>query len=624
MTSLQAYIQITNFAALVAVISKKKNETLIMDVFSFDIENYINENGLIIYPLTFAEDIIQAIQAKYPVDEVILVMSVKEAILSVEKADFTANAKEIAENAKTQLEQRFQRPAEAFELSWVHTGDVLDDGAAAYSVMMYSCYPNREIKKMCTVFEKYGVHVKTVYTPEISTAALYEQYINDYTDPNTVIVESGFSINSNGYSAFYEYKRNVLTGFKQNKQGFCFIVTMIQGIFNNELSFKQIYELLLSCGVSKETAPEDASDMLEMQGISSDSWYSAAEKAFHSFGVMLNNEILKQATKFDSVILSGPIGDIPGIEEYLMEKYSLPIKRWKMQHEVRISNQVFLYTKGDRIACLYSGVISAIYYEHYLKKVKNGTFSKKRIEFNIDRNRRFLYGALGLSVVVAAAMSVPSAVKINQIKKDITAQQSEVSRAKSLQQEIDKINANMLVQESFLEKTRTSSFDLKDFLYNCTLLKPSEVTIISIDTSNFVEEEAANTQAFYHVKKAVEAKRMEAEGTGIYDPYAIDITGKDWTFGLPWEEVELTEVGIAKYLQENGIENVNEYIVSKVVIRGYGPVSSIARYSKDLEATANIARVDVVGVESKTIYDGSGTVVDTNVFEFNVWFGEGI
>ena len=31
MTSLQAYIQITNFAALVTIVSKKKNEVVIVD-----------------------------------------------------------------------------------------------------------------------------------------------------------------------------------------------------------------------------------------------------------------------------------------------------------------------------------------------------------------------------------------------------------------------------------------------------------------------------------------------------------------------------------------------------------------------------------------------------------------
>lgn len=625
MTALLAYIQITNFIALVAIVSKKKNEILIMDVFSFDIQNYINENGLIIYPLSFAEDIVQSIKEKYPVDEVVLLMSVKDAVFSLEKEEYISNQKEISENAKNALEQKFPRPAEAFEMSWIHTGDILDDGPSAYSVLMYSCYPNREIKKMCTVFDKYGMHVKTVYTPELSMIALYEQYINDYTDPNTVIIESGFSANPNGYSCLYEYKRNVFSGFKQNKQGFFFIVTALEGLFNGELSFKQIFDLLMSCGISKTTAPEDANDVLEMHGISADTWYAGTEKVFHNFCVVLNNDVLKQSTKFDNVILSGPLGDIPGIEEYLTEKYSIPVKIWKIQHEVQIANTTFLYTKGDNVPSIYSGLIAAIYFEQYLKKVKNGTFSKKTIEINVDRSRRVLYGILGASAALVLILSTPSLIKIGLINNNINAHQTEINEAKSLQQDIDKISANLAIQESFLEKSRTSSFDLKDFLYSCTLLKPSEVTILSIDTSNFIDEEdESNTQAYYHIKKAVEAKRAEESGEGLYDPYAIDISGKDWTFGLPWTDVELTEAGIETYLKENSIENVNKYLVSKVVIRGYGSVSSIARYSKDLEATANISRVDVVGVESKTIYDGSGSAVDTNVFEFNVWFGEGI
>lgn len=621
MTSLQAYIQITNFAALVTIVSKKKNEVVIIDNYSFDLQKYINESGSIIYPMSFAKDIISVIQAKDPIDEIILLMSIKEASFLTDHPEYTQNSKEISENAKDYLEQKFSRPAEAFEIGWVHSGDILDEGTSAYTCMLYYCYPIREIKKMRTVFEKYGVHVKTTFVPELSTVALYQQYINDYTDPNTIIIESGFSSNPNNCTGLYEFKRNVLSGFKTDKQGFFYSVSMIQSQFNDKLSFKNIYELLMTCGASKETAPEDATSMLELQGISPELWYATTEKAFHNFGIMLNNVTLKQATKFDNVYLTGPMGDIPGIEEYLLNRYSVAVKVWRISHEVNIGGVSFLYTSGEKVPSIYSGLISCIYYEQYLRVVKNGTFSKKKIEINLDKNRRYFLGVLGASIIFASLLCTPNFVRMRSIQNKIADLQQETSQANAIQQEIDKISSNIKVQESFLEKSKSSIFDL-NFIYSCTLLKPAEVTIISIDTSNFVDDTSTKPQAYYQIKKAVEAKRQEMEGTGIYDPYTIDISGKDWTFGLPWTDVELTEHGIAQYLKENNIFNINEYFVSKVVIRGYGSVSAIARYSKDLEASANVARVDVVGIESKNINDGSGKVVNTNVFEFDVWFGD--
>lgn len=622
MTSLQAYVQITNYAALIAIVSRKKNENLILNTYSFAIEKYINENGLIIYPMSFAKDIITMIQEEYPIDEIVLLLSIKETSILSEHPEYTSSAKEISENAKAYLEQKFNRPAEAFEIGWLHTGDILDEGPSAYTCMFYYCYPIREIKKLRTVFEKYGVHVKAVFIPELSTIALYEQYVNDYTDPNTLIIESGFSANPNAHTGLYEFKRNVLAGFKIDKQGFFYSVSMIQSQMGDKMSFRTIYELLIACGLSKETAPEDAESILELQGISPELWYSATEKAFHNFGVMLNNVTLKQSTKFDNVYLTGPMGDIPGITEYLLSKYSVSVKKWRVAHEVTIGGTSFLYTSGDELPSTYSGLISCIYYEQYIKSIKNGTFSKKKIEFNLDKNRRYFLAFLGVAVIFSSAICLPKAIKIGMISKKISTMQEDITKANSIQQEIDKISANIKIQESFLEKSKQSSFDLKDFMYSCTLLKPSDITIISIDTSNLIDGASTNTQAYYHIKRAVEAKRLEEEGKGIYDPYSIDISGKDWTFGLTWDDVELSEYGIAQYLKENEIMNVNEFIVSKVVIRGYGTVSSIARYAKDLEASAAITRVDVVGVEAKNINDGSGAVVNTNVFELNVWFGD--
>ena len=100
MTSLQAYIQITNFAALVTIVSKKKNEVVIVDNYSFDLQKYINESGSIIYPMSFAKDIISVIQAKDPIDEIILLMSIKEASFLTDHPEYTQNSKEISENAK--------------------------------------------------------------------------------------------------------------------------------------------------------------------------------------------------------------------------------------------------------------------------------------------------------------------------------------------------------------------------------------------------------------------------------------------------------------------------------------------------------------------------------------------
>jgi len=102
----------------------------------------------------------------------------------------------------------------------------------------------------------------------------------------------------------------------------------------------------------------------------------------------------------------------------------------------------------------------------------------------------------------------------------------------------------------------------------------------------------------------------------------VDIGSKDWTFGLDWENVPLTTEGIEKYLAENNIVNVAPYLVTKVVIRGYGSQYKIATYADDLNGIKSVHGVDIVAAEEKKVPDGAGSVVTSNVFEINVWFKE--
>jgi len=87
--------------------------------------------------------------------------------------------------------------------------------------------------------------------------------------------------------------------------------------------------------------------------------------------------------------------------------------------------------------------------------------------------------------------------------------------------------------------------------------------------------------------------------------------------------VPLTTEGIKNYLEQNNQLNVSPYLVTKVVIRGYGPQDKIASYVRDISSIEGVYRADIVSSEEKSVPDGSGSVITSNVFEINVWFKGG-
>lgn len=623
-----AYIQITQRDILVVVTNEKnKNQTVIVDSFQMEIKEYINDNGLIQYPLALAEDVSQKLNnEKYSVKDITLIISPKDTVITANQENAILNPKELTEFAKNKIDNTFKKPPEAYEMAWMHTGDVLDDGAP-YSIFLQYCYPLREVNKLKKAFSKNKMHISNVVLPELATAALFSQYLDEFNDPTTLIIESGHTSSINSATTTYWYKRNILESVGTYKVGLSSIVKDISNSYNR-LSHNDIVTLLLSCGAFKEHPTDDADEIFSLNGINREEWFAIATRAFHTFATTLKNDIQRRTEKPDIVIFTGPLACISGVKEYLYLTYSLMVDIWENKFDMKIGQTSIIYNSSIVQSPMFATVVGAIYFQYWTRGMKKGTLSKPILEININKYNKYVFIALIAAVFYAGYLYLPGFINMNMLKSEQSKLSAEVETAQSIQANIARYSQNIETQTQFLERSKMDVFNMQKFIFSATLLKPKLVTIMSIDTPNFLEK-VVDTQPYYYIRKSVENKFPSgdvATATGssaINDQKnIIDISGKDWTFGLDWKNVSMTSKGIKQYLADNGVTNISPYIVSKVVLRGYGPQASIANFAKDLGNVEGVYRVDIVSSEEKTVPDGGGSVVKSNVFEINVWFGE--
>ena len=622
-----AYIQLTSKEILIIVANEKnKNQTVIVDSFQMEIKDYTNDNGLIQYPLILAEDIANKINnEKYSVKDIVLVLSPKGSIVTTIQENVTLSPKELAEFAKTKTENAFKKHPEAYEVAWMHTGNIFD-GGTPYTVFLQYCYPLREINKLKKAFAKNKIHISDVILPEVATAALFAQYYDDFNDPTTLIVESGFISTPNTATVTCWYRRNVLDNIGGYKAGFSTIVKEIGNAYT-QLRLDDIESLVMSCGLFKEYPTDDADEILSLNGINKEDWFAVATRAFHSFATTFKSDIQRRSEKPDTIVLTGPLACINGVKEYLYFNYSLVVEIWENKFDLKIGQNVILYSNSIIQSPLFSTVMGAVYHQHWTKGMKKGTLSKPIVEININNYKRQIIFAFIVSILYAGYLYLPGFIELKLLQSEQKKINAEAQTAQIIQANIDKYEQNIFTQKQFLERAQKNSFNMKEFMFSAALLKPSDVTIISIDTPNYLEK-IADTQPFYYIRKAVENKLKVKSGEIAQNEAGqhelIDISGKDWTFGLDWQGIPLTTEGITAYLAENNQLNVSAYLITKVVIRGYGPQDKVAIFTKDLGEIKGVQRADIVSSEEKSVPDGGGSIITSNVFEINVWFGRGI
>lgn len=624
----KAYVQLTFKDILVVVTNERnKNQVVIIDSFQMDIGDYINENGAVQFPLVLAEDVAKKLNNnnKYSVKDITLILSPKDTIVTTVQENIILNPKELVEFAKTKIDGAFKKHPEAYEMAWLHTGNILDDGAP-YSIFVQYCYPLREINKLKKAFQKNRINVSEVLLPELATAALFLQYYDEFNDPTTLIVESGYISSPNSMTTTYWFKRNVLENIGSLKAGIFSIVREISNTYTH-LTHQDIITLMLSCGVFKEYPTSDADEILTMNGIEKDEWFAITTRAFHNFATTLRNDIQRHTERPDTIVLTGILACIPGIKEYLYYTYSIVADIWENKFDMKIEQTSFLYTNSTTMSPIFATVMGAIYCKYWTKGMKKGTLSKPIFEININAYNKYLITALIASLLYSGYLFLPGFIKLKQLQAEHEQIIAEEKTTQQIQLNIDKYKQNIETQKQFIEKSQKTFFDVREFMFNAILLKPDEITIISIDTPNYIEK-VADTKPYYYIRKAVEHKlgNLNVSNNTSYtnkeQQGLVDIGSKDWTFGLDWENVPLTTEGIEKYLAENNIVNVAPYLVTKVVIRGYGSQYKIATYADDLNGIKSVHGVDIVAAEEKKVPDGAGSVVTSNVFEINVWFKE--
>lgn len=628
-----AYVQLTFKDILVVVTNEKnKNQIIVVDSFRMDIKDYINENGLVQYPLVLAEDVAKRINNdRYSVKDITLIISPKDTIIAAVQENAILNQKELVEFAKTKIDSTFKKPPEAYEMAWMHTGNILDDGAP-YSIFLQYCYPLREVNKLKKAFQKNKIHVSNILLPELATAALFAQYYDEFNDPTTLIIESGYVSSPNSATTTYWFKRNVLENIGNFKVGLSSIIREIGNVYT-QLSHEDIALLMLSCGIFKEYPTEDAEEILSLNGINKDEWFDVATRAFHVFATTIRNDIQRRTEKPDVTVLTGMIACISGIKEYLYNNYSMIVEIWENKFDVKIGQTSILYTNSVVLSPMFATIIGAVYYQHWTKGMKKGTLSKTVLEININKYNKYVIAALVASILYSGYLFLPGFINLKTLESEHEKIAADAKTAEMIQANIDRYKQNIAVQKQFIEKSQKNSFDIKEFMFNATLFKPDSVTIISIDTPNYLEE-VADTKPYYYIRKTVENKlkatTIDGSKNSVSDTNApggqqnpIDISGKDWTFGLDWKDVPLTTEGIKNYLTENNILNVAPYLVTKVVIRGFGPQDKITTYVKDLNSIKGVYRADIVSSEEKAVPDGGGSIITSNVFEINVWFKGG-
>jgi len=620
-----AYVQITFKDILVVVTNEKsKNQVTVVDAFQMSIKDYVNDNGLIQYPLILAEDVTKRLNNdRYSVKDITLIISPRDTIIQAAQENVILNQKELGEYAKSKIDSTFKKPPEAYEMAWLHTGNILDDGAP-YSIFVQYCYPLREVNKLKKAFQKNKIHVTNVLLPELATAALFAQYYDEFNDPTTLIVESGYVNSANSATTTYWFKRNIFESIGSFKIGLSSIVKEIGNTYT-QLSNDEIITLMLGCGVFKEYPTDDADEIFSLSGIKRDEWYAVATRAFHTFALTLRNDIQRRAEKPDIIILTGMLACIPGVKEYLYHTYSIVVDMWENKFDTKIGQTSVIYSNSAVLSPIYATVIGAVYYQYWARGMKKGTLSKPVLEINISKYNNVVGIVFFLLLAYAGCLFIPKYKELRDAQSKYDVLVAETETAQEIQANIDRYTENIASQQQFIEKSQRDSFDIKEFMFNVALLKPDSVTIISIDTPNYLED-VADTEPYYYIRKAVENKLQSQSDNASDDKKVkdiIDISGKDWTFGLDWTDVPLTTEGIKNYLEQNNQLNVSPYLVTKVVIRGYGPQDKIASYVRDISSIEGVYRADIVSSEEKSVPDGSGSVITSNVFEINVWFKGG-
>lgn len=620
-----AYVQFTPRDILIIVTNEKnKNQTVVVDSFQMDIRDYINDNGLIQFPLVLAEDVAKKINNdKYSVKDITLIFSPKDSTVLTSQENAILDSKELVEFIKNKTEKTFKKHPEAYEMAWVHTGNVLDDGAP-YSAFLQYCYPVREINKLKKAFAKNKIHVVSVLLPELATAALFSQYFDEFNDPTTLIVESGFVSSPNSITTTYWYKRNILENIGNHKVGFASIVKEIGSVYT-QLHPHDIETLIFSCGIFKDYPTDDASEIFSLNDINPEEWFAVATRAFHVFATAFRNDIQRRAEKPDVIILAGPIACIPSIKEYLYHNYSLIVDIWENKFDLKIDNTTILYTNSMLHSPLFATVTGAMYYQHWVKGLKKGTLSKPILEIDINKHRKHLIICLVAALLYACYLFVPGWITLKTLEAESKRLTADAQTAQSIKTNIAKYENNIALQQQFLDKTKTASFNIREFMFGSILLKPEGITIISVDTPNYLEE-VIDTRPYYYIRKAVERKSQntsdEGNNTVSFQHNALASSNQDWTFGLDWTGISLTTQNIEQYLIENNQLNIAPYLITEVVIRGYGSKEEIASFAQDLGSMDGVYNVGMVTAE-KTIPTSGGVSVETNVFEFYVLFGGG-
>lgn len=620
MLSYKGYLYISNPTSLALVtVEKNKGEVLVIDTFPIDTTDFINENGVIIFPLAFAEEVAGRFNTeRYNIKELTLVISPRDAEFKVSIDNHIDNSKALAEYGKGKLEAQ-KKPSEAFELGWISPGSILDEGPNPYTVMAQYHYPKRHITNLTKAFRACGVNIVSVLLAEMALAALFEQYKSEFSDPDYLILETGYLNNPNSLTTGFWYKRNILNNITSYKTGIMTVIKTLES-FYKDLTEAEIREMLFSCGAFREYQTEEAKDILEMRGINADEWYAVCTREFHAYMLTLSNDINgKKAEKIDEIILTGEICLIPGLEKVFREKYKLPVRCWENEYELALDKKTLICPTEEKHSPEYAILFGAIYFNKWVKNLGHSSLTRKEYFINSDKYFRTAIYGLVAAILVAFINLGPTAYDIYSTEKQIETLQENQAMLSQLQSEIATYESKIDSKRAFLERAKASNFNLKDFMFNIVLLKPKDITIISVDSENYL---TGDMQPYQYIKAAVEGLRKAAETGEEYDPYDYDASGKDWTYGLAWDGVELTPKGITGYLGENGIENVAEYVVNKIVLRGYGSTSSITRYVKDLGNVPNVFRVDPVAVEERTIPSGTGPTQKANVFELNIWIGD--
>ena len=374
----KGYLYINNNESLALVTAEKnKGEIIILDAFSVDTSNYINENGVILFPLTFAEEISKRFNnEKYVVKDLSLIISPVDAVVSISKETYTDNLKKLGALAKSRIEESSIKHPEAYEFGWHSPGSILDDGNP-YTVLLSYCYAKRYLANFSKVFSSCGLNITGVILSELAMAAVYEQYKSEFTDPDYLIIESGYVNNPNSLTTGYWYKRNMLNDVSVFDKGICSIISTVQASFP-KLTKDSIREIIFDCGCIKDYATERTFAILEMNGIEIEQWYAVCKPVLDSYlSTIVSKIINKDNHKVDEIVLAGELCLIPGIIPELRDKYQLPIKCWENEYETPLAKKTLIWPKGNKASAKYSILFGAIYFDNMRKGFKTNFLPKR-------------------------------------------------------------------------------------------------------------------------------------------------------------------------------------------------------------------------------------------------------